>query len=73
MQVVENLLVIHNIDESTTQAWDLKLGSQDYNESLLIENCTTSFKDAYLMDIITEEEKTSGDESYKLAKLPSGG
>jgi len=25
------------------------------------------------MDIITEEEKNSGDESYKLAKLPSGG
>jgi hypothetical protein len=40
LQVVENLLLVHNLDEHTVQAWDLKLGSTDYNDPLLLENLT---------------------------------
>lgn len=40
MQVVENLLVLHNLDEQTTQCYDLKLGSSEYSEALLKEGLT---------------------------------
>jgi hypothetical protein len=33
MQVVDNLLVLHNLDERTTQIYDLKLA--DYSSSVL--------------------------------------
>ena len=73
MQVVENLLVVHNIDEQTSQAYDLKLGSADYNEALRVELCTVdserACKGKYIADFIGKDEKKTSDQGYNMVDL----
>jgi hypothetical protein len=69
MQVVENLLVVHNLDEKTTQCYDLK----EIPEPLLVPECTvnlTKYKKKYLFELIEAEEKKQADEGYKYVNKP---
>ncbi len=57
MQVQDGLVVLHNLDEKTTQIFDLKL--VDYTESLLIPNLQTNhefLKTKFLSDLFLAEE-----------------
>ena len=71
MQIVENLFVVHNLDEQTTQAYDLKLGSQEYTEALLKHHLTIDVTKAHVKGrslgyYLQRDEKTSGDDGYRL-------
>ena len=75
MQVVENLLVVHNLDEGTSQAYDLKLGSTDYNEPLLLGDGVVvghgkAKKGVTIMELIAKEEKQTNDFVYKFVDPP---
>ena len=35
MQVVDSLLVVHNLDEHSSQVWDIKLNTPQWNVGLL--------------------------------------
>lgn len=70
MQVIENLLVVHNIDEQNSQAYDLKLGTTDYNDPLLIDETIVNLDKThlYVTDLIREEEKLTGDDGYQIVE-----
>lgn len=56
LQIVENLIVAHDMDAKFTQAYDLKIGS-DFGIGLFKEGCqVAAAQDMTLMDVITEEE-----------------
>jgi hypothetical protein len=69
MQVVENLLLVHDLDGRKTQSFDLKVGGPDFVESL-IENCQVAEakarKGKYVMDVVRKEEQRAADEAYKI-------
>ena len=58
MQVVDNLLVIHNLDESTSQLYDLKL--EDWFLPLLGESYRMEYgpanKNKYISEMLQKEE-----------------
>ena len=60
MQVIDSLLVVHNLDESTSQVWDVRLGGTDWNIGLLKEGVTVDPAKAtsgkYLMEMIEKDE-----------------
>ena len=70
MQVIENLFVVHNLDEQSSQIYDLKSGSLDYNESLIPQSFKVDGgkckKGKFLADFIAKDEKKFNDESYRL-------
>lgn len=71
MQMIENLLVVHNLDEQTTQAYDLKLGSQEYTEPLLKDHLTIEVSKAHtkgrsLGYYLKKDELAANDNGYKL-------
>jgi hypothetical protein len=68
--LVENLLVVHNLDEQTSQCYDLKLGSTEYTEFLLKDLLTIDVSKAHkkrtLGYYLQRDERVSNDEGYKL-------
>jgi len=64
MQVIDNLLVVHNLDNKDSQIYDFKI--QDYSRPLIQNhlNVDTSFvdKDAFFSDVIFPEEREGVDE-----------
>jgi len=67
MQVVDGLLVVHNVDERRSQCWDLKMGGPDYVEKMVRgEGVEVGVKgEKYLMESIEKREKKIGEEAYK--------
>ena len=68
MQVIDNILIVHNIDDKVSQLYDVKL--QDYYLPLIIDGCTidetTLQKNLFLSDLIFKEEKEGEElEIYK--------
>lgn len=67
MQIIDNLIVIHNMDEQASQIYDFKL--VDYNAPILLENCAVNVKPAMrgvtISDVIWHEEKHSEEEIVK--------
>lgn len=59
MQVIDNLLVVHNIDQRVTQIYDLKL--EDWNVPLLIDDIKVEIQPAlkglYLTDLLAKDEQ----------------
>ena len=37
MQVVDGLIVVHDMDEGSSQLWDVRVGGQDWTQGLLKE------------------------------------
>jgi hypothetical protein len=66
LQIVENLIVVHDMDAKVTQAYDLKIGS-DFGIGLLKEGCQVE-KDGSrgLMDVLADEEVRMADDNYKI-------
>lgn len=64
MQVIDNLLIVHNLDNKDSQIYDFKI--QDYSRPLILNNLNinTSLaeKDAFLSDVVFTEELNSIDE-----------
>ena len=58
MQVVDNLLVIHNLDEGTSQLYDLKL--EDWYLPLLADSYRMEYgpanKNKYISEMLQKEE-----------------
>ena len=58
MQIIDNTLVVHNLDDKSSQIYDFKIA--DYASSLLVPNLEvdSSFvmKGAYYSDLIFPEE-----------------
>jgi hypothetical protein len=69
MQIVENLIALHDIDGKWTQAYDIKIGN-DFGCGLLKEGCQVTEGKGYLMEVIGEEETTMNDDTYKLTQVP---
>jgi len=67
MQVIDGLLVVHNVDEKRSQCWDLKMGGGDYVEKILRgEGVEVKVQgEKYLMKSIEKKEKKIQDEAYK--------
>ena len=65
MQIIDNTLVVHNLDEKSSQVYDFKIA--DYASPLLGPNLEvdTSFvlKGAYVSDLIFPEEQENEQES----------
>jgi len=65
MQIVDNALLLHNIDEKSSQVYDFKIA--DYASPLLGPNLevdsTFAMKGAYLSDLIFAEEQENEAES----------
>jgi hypothetical protein len=67
------LLVVHNLDEQTSQCYDLKLGSTDYSEPILKDHLTIDVSKAHVKGrsfayYISKDERTSNDDGYKLVE-----
>lgn len=72
LQVIENLLVVHNIDEQTSGIYDLKSGSTDYNEGLFPEVAVDGgklVKGKCLGDYIGKDEAKTKDEGYRILEV----
>ena len=69
LQVVENLIVIHDLDAKSSQGYDLKIGS-DFGCGLFKEGCQVAKDEKSYMATIGEEEIKMNDESYKLTAIP---
>lgn len=65
MQVVENLIVIHDLDAKSTYGYDMKIGS-DFGCGLFKEGCQVVKDTKSLMGAIGEEEDKMNDDNYKL-------
>jgi hypothetical protein len=76
MQILDSLLVVHNLDEQVSQLWDLRVGLPDWHVGLLKEGVTVDtskvIKGRYLMDLIEKDETKASDFAYKFfnQKLP---
>lgn len=72
MQVVDNLLVVHNLDNKDSQIYDFKI--QDYSRPLIQNNLNinTSFvdKDAFMSDVVFPEEREVVDEFRGVTSNP---
>jgi hypothetical protein len=69
MQVVDSLLVVHNLDEATSQVWDVRLGGTDWNVALLKDGVSVDLAKAasgkYLIEMIEKDEQKANDHAYK--------
>ena len=76
MQIVDSLLVVHNLDEHMSQLWDLRVGTPDWNLGLLKDSVSVDtskvISGKYLMDFIEKDETKANDFAYKFftEKLP---
>jgi|TARA_B110001450_G_C17283952_1_gene344646 hypothetical protein len=60
--VVDNLIVIHNVDEKSTNFYDIKLA--EYAQPICVDNLdidTTYASEHYHSDLIFPEEKQAND------------
>lgn len=59
MQVVDNLLVVHNLDENATQLYDLKL--EDWFEPMMVDSYRVDYgpvnKGKFISDMLQKEEE----------------
>ena len=73
MQVIENLFVVHNLDEQSSQIYDLKSGSLDYNEGLVPSQFKVeagkSKKGKFLAEFIAKDEKKYKDEGFRMIEV----
>ena len=69
MQVIDGFLVVHNVDEGSSQIWDIKIGGTDWNLGLLKEgvsvDVTKALNGKYFMDSIEKKELKINDSAYK--------
>ena len=69
MQVIDGFLVVHNVDEASSQIWDIKIGGTDWNLGLLKEgvsvDVTKALNGKYFMDSIEKKELKINDSAYK--------
>ena len=63
LQVIDNLLVVHNLDTKSTNLYDFKI--VDYHIPLLKPNlrADTSLSDQYISDLFLPEEIPAKDDS----------
>lgn len=65
MQIIDNMLVVHNLDDKSSQIYDFKIA--DYASPLIAANLETDgsfvLKGAYLSDLIFPEEQENEQES----------
>ena len=65
MQIIDNMLVVHNLDDKSSQIYDFKIA--DYASPLISANLETDssfvLKGAYLSDLIFPEEQENEQES----------
>lgn len=56
MQVIDNLIVVHNIDQKSSNCYDIKLA--EYSQPICVDNLEidTSYSESYHSDIIFNEE-----------------
>lgn len=56
MQVVDNLVVVHNIDQKSSNCYDIKLA--EYAQPICVDNLEidSSYSDSYHSDAIFNEE-----------------
>ena len=69
MQIVDSLLVVHNLDEHSTQIFDIKINTAEWNLGLLKEGVAVDLAEAaagkYLMELIEKDEEDTKDFAYK--------
>mmetsp|Transcript_69261 Transcript_69261/g.96042 ORF Transcript_69261/g.96042 Transcript_69261/m.96042 type:complete len:139 (+) Transcript_69261:1057-1473(+) len=72
MQVIDNLLVVHNMDNKDSQIYDFKI--QDYSRPLIKANLNidTSYvdKDAFFSDVVFPEERDPVDDFRSVGTNP---
>lgn len=65
MQIIDNALVVHNMDEKSSQIYDFKIA--DYASPLINSNLEVdssfAMKGAYVSDLIFPEEQENESES----------
>ena len=74
MQVVDNLICVHNMDEKSSNMYDIKLA--EYALPILVDNLdieTKYFVDTYHSDLIFDEEKIKEDKAEETDKFKSPG
>lgn len=74
IQVVDNLIVVHNMDEKSTNLYDIKLA--EYALPVLVDNLdvdTQYYVDTYHTDAIFDEEKEREDRPDESDKFKSPG
>jgi len=60
--VIDNLITVHNLDEKSTNFYDLKLA--EYNVPVCVDNLDIDLQyaqESYHTDMIFKEEKTKGE------------
>jgi hypothetical protein len=76
MQIVDGgLLAVHNLDEHTSQLWDVKVNVPHlWNAGLLKDHVGVDTHKAsagkYLMELIEKEETKANDFAYKFVNQP---
>ena len=69
MQVVDGLIVVHNMDEGDSQMWDLRISGPEWTKGLLKEGVSVDVQKAvqgrYLMEVIEKKEQKANDHAYK--------
>jgi len=69
MQVVDSLLVVHNLDEHSSQVFDIKVNTAEWNLGLLKDgvgvDLTKATAGKYLMEFIEKDEEKTKDFAYK--------
>jgi hypothetical protein len=69
MQVVDSLLVVHNLDEHSSQIFDIKVNTAEWNLGLLKDGVgvdpTKATAGKYLMEFIEKDEEKTKDFAYK--------
>ena len=69
MQIVDNLLVVHNIDQKSTNLYDIKLA--EYSVPICVENLdvdTQYYVDKYHSDQLFKEEQDKETQQQKTAE-----
>lgn len=65
MQIIDNMLIVHNLDEKSSQMYDFKIS--DYASPLIMPNLDVDssyvMKGAYMSDLIFPEEQENENES----------
>ncbi len=67
VQIVDNLIVVHNIDDKSTNLYDIKLA--EYNLPVCIDNLdidTQYSQESYHSDKLFQEEKNENQESVDI-------
>lgn len=69
MQILDSLLVVHNLDEHSSQVFDIKVNTPEWNQGLLKDGVpvdpTKATAGKYLMECIEKDEEKTKDFAYK--------